>query len=311
MIESIQGIHHISSFAKDAVRLDRFFTQTLGLRRVKQTVNYDAPDGYHLYYGNGQAQPGSAMTFFPFPLIAPGRRGAGEVSTTIFAVPEGSLPFWQQRLEGHNVGGISMGVRFGGKLLFFTGSEGDSFALAEQKDDPRQPWRVADMPAAHAIRGFFGVSMLLQEEASTRELLESMGYHVAHREDDWVRLIRDSGNAAEIIDLEIDPMAVAPKPGSGSVHHIAFAVPGADLGSVRDWLVSKGFAVTPQIDRNYFMSLYFRTPGDVLFEIATNEPGLTSDEPMDHLGETLQLPPQHEHLRPHLERLLPPLENVS
>jgi glyoxalase family protein len=308
MKDAIQGIHHITSMAKDANRVDRFFKQVLGLRRVKQTVNFDAPDVYHLYYANGGAEPGSVMTYFPFPLIVPGVRGSGEVTTSVFAVPEGSLGFWQERLSAYAVHGIGIGERFGTRWLRFEGSEGDSFALTEQVFDPRQAWGGADVSGSLAIRGFTGASLLLRDEGATRELLEAMGYRVKGRDRDMVRLMRDGGNAAEIIDIEVDATAPRARQGAGSVHHIALAVAKADLATVRDSLVTAGFNVTPQIDRDYFMSLYFRTPGGVLFEIATNEPGFTRDEAIDHLGERLQLPQQHAHLRPYLEDHLPPLE---
>lgn len=305
---AIQGIHHITSMAKDANRVDRFFKQVLGLRRVKQTVNFDAPDVYHLYYANSGAEPGSVMTYFPFPMIVPGARGSGEVSTSVFAVPEGSLAFWHDRLAARNVQGIKIEERFGTRWLRFAGSEGDSFALTEQVSDPRPAWDGADVPASAAIRGFNGASLLLSDEGATRELLESMGFQVIGREGGIVRLTREAGNAAEIIDIEEDADAPQARQGAGSVHHIAFAVAKSDLAAVRDSLSTMGFNVTPQIDRDYFMSLYFRTPGGVLFEIATNEPGFTRDEAMEHLGEELKLPQQHAHLRPYLENHLPPLE---
>ena len=309
MNDSIQGIHHITSMAKDAVRVDRFFTRILGLRRAKQTVNFDAPDVYHLYYANGLAQPGSVMTYFPFPLIAPGHRGSGEVSINVFAVPAGSLDYWRDRLTANDVQGIETVQRFGTEWLRFIGSEGDAFALTEQEIDPREPWNGADIPDEHAIRGFSGAALLLRDEGPTRELLEFMGYRVEGREESILRLRRDAGNAAETIDIEVDRDAPRARQGAGSVHHIAFAVPASDLATVRDALVGEGYTVTPQIDRDYFMSLYFRTPGGILFEIATNEPGFTRDEALEHLGETLQLPKQHAHLRPYLENHLPPLGN--
>jgi len=307
MIDSIEGIHHITSMGKDAVRIDRFFKEVLGLRRVKQTVNFDAPDVYHLYYANGQGQPGTVMTYFPFPNIAAGQPGAGEVSTTVFAVPAGSLGYWRDRLAARNVPGIRIDQRFGARWLRFKGSEGDSFALVEQSDDTREPWADSDIDPSHAIRGFSGASLLVNDEGPMQELLEFMGYQIAGREGSVIRLTRGGGNGAEFIDLEVDAGAPPARQGSGSVHHIAFAVPAAKLASVREALVGQGFRVTPQIDRNYFMSLYFRTPGGVLFEIATNEPGFAADEPAEHMGEALKLPAQHEHLRPHLERTLPPL----
>lgn len=310
MIQNIEGIHHITSMAKDAARTDGFFTQVLGLRRVKKTVNFDAPDIYHLYYANGVGQPGTVMTYFPFPNIAPGRRGTGEVSTTVFSVPEGSLDFWQKHLDANTVKNIREGSAFDEKRLYFEGIDGDGFAVAEIAGDEREPWTGAGIPAEHAIRGFHSATMLLKESESTRALLELMGFSLTGEEDGVARMVHNGGNGANIIDVETDPEAPPARQGAGSVHHIAFAVSNADAQlETRRALVDAGYSITPVIDRDYFLSIYFRTPGGVLFEIATNEPGFARDEDMEHLGEALKLPQQHAHLRNYLEKHLPPIES--
>ncbi|MCR4267064.1 ring-cleaving dioxygenase [Nitratireductor sp. ZSWI3] len=306
MLTQIEGIHHVTSMARDAQVTDRFITGTLGLRRVKKTVNFDAPDVYHLYYANGIGQPGTVMTYFPFPQIVPGRRGAGEVGTTVFSVPEGSLGYWAKRLEDQGVGGLKPEARFGEQRLRFDGADGDGFALVETKGDPRAPWDSADVAPEAAIRGFHSASLVLHDRGGTQALLELMGYRPDAEEDGVLRLSRADANGAGVIDLETRPDAPMARQGAGSVHHIAFAVAddAAQL-AVRQRLIEEGFQITPVIDRDYFHSIYFRSPGGVLFEIATNQPGFANDEDMAHLGEALKLPRQHAHLRERLERTLP------
>src|SRR5689334_4884822 len=161
MLDQIKGLHHVTSMAKDARQNNQFFTDTLGLRRVKKTVNFDAPDVYHLYYGDEAGTPGSVMTYFPFPNIGKGRQGVGEVGRTVFSVPEGTLGWWQETLTKHGVGGLKQEASFGQDRLLFDGPDGDSFALVEIKDDKRQPWTHGGVPAEQAIRGFHSASLRL------------------------------------------------------------------------------------------------------------------------------------------------------
>jgi glyoxalase family protein len=307
MLNQIQGLHHVTSMASDARANNAFFTDTLGLRRVKKTVNFDAPDVYHLYYGDELGTPGSVMTYFPFPDMSRRNKGAGEVGQTVFAVPKGSLPFWRQRLAAQGVSSLADDESFGAKRLSFTGPDGDELALVEA-DDPRAPWTGGGVGAEAAIRGFHGASLRLRDEGATAELLRYMGYQLAEKSGDTARYRREGGNGADVIDLETLPGAPRAGLGAGSVHHIAFAVPdrAAQL-EVRQGLVDTGYQVTPVIDRDYFWSIYFRTPGGVLFEVATNEPGFDRDEDTEHLGEALKLPKQHAHLRGYLEEHLEPL----
>ncbi|WP_159586117.1 VOC family protein [Chelativorans xinjiangense] len=306
MLDTIEGIHHITSMAKDAAGTDNFATKVLGLRRVKKTVNFDAPDVYHLYYANGIGQPGTVLTYFPFPDIVRGTRGAGEVGTTVFSVPEGSLDFWEKHLNANAVSGLRRASRFDEERLHFDGADGDGFALVEVAEDARQPWTGAGVPGEHAIRGFHSASLTLNDSGGTGALLELMGFKNAAEEENLRRMVRAGGNGAEIIDLKTDPTAGAARQGAGSVHHIAFAVPDSTAQlAVREALVRERFGVTPVIDRDYFLSIYFRAPGGVLFEIATDDPGFARDEDMEHLGEALKLPRQHAHLRPLLESQLP------
>ena len=308
MLNQIKGLHHVTSLASGARENNDFFTKTLGLRRVKKTVNYDAPDVYHLYYGDEQGTPGSVMTYFPFPNARPGRHGAGEVSTTSFAVPTGTLPAWQERLGNLGVTGLSTDTRFGENRLLFDGPDGDGFALVEADDD-RAPWTGDGVGSDTAIRGFHGAAMRLHDADATSELMQFMGYEVVDRADGVTRLAVADGNGANVIDLEAIPSAEWAQQGAGSVHHIAFAVENrARQLEVREALLDTGYQVTPVIDRDYFWAIYFRTPGGVLFEVATNEPGFDRDEDTAHLGEALKLPAQHAHLRDRLERVLEPIE---
>lgn len=306
MITDIKGLHHVTSMASDAGANNAFFTNTLGLRRVKKTVNFDSPDVYHLYYGDAHGTPGSVMTYFPFGQMPKGQRGSGEVGITEFAVPAGSLPFWAERLA---TSPTSQTLAFGEKRLHFAGPDGDSFALVESAPRDRSPWTGTAVSDEVGILGFRGARLRLKDSGATAELLQFMGYQKAETEGNLSRYVIEHGNAADTIDLEALP-AEAPTAhqGAGSVHHIAFAVDdrAAQL-RVRAALMDTGYQVTPVIDRDYFWAIYFRTPGGVLFEIATNEPGFDRDEDTAHLGEALKLPSRYEAHRAQIERLLPPL----
>ncbi|MEO9827083.1 MAG: VOC family protein [Paracoccaceae bacterium] len=308
MISQVKGLHHVTSLASKAAPNNAFFTNTLGLRRIKQTVNFDAPDVYHLYYGDEEGTPGSVMTYFPFPNAARGRRGTGEVGRTSFSVPKGTLNAWSDRLASQNVKGLGTDTRFDDHRLLFDGPDGDAFALVETSDDARAPWTGNGVSQDIAIRGFHSTDMRLADEGASAELLRYMGYEEIDQKDNVIRFAVPNGNEANVIDIETINGADQAGQGAGSVHHIAFAVENrARQLEVREALLDTGYAVTPVIDRDYFWAIYFRTPGGVLFEVATNEPGFATDEDTAHLGEVLQLPSQHAHLRETLERSLEPL----
>ncbi len=310
MLDQIRGLHHVTSMASDARINNHFFTRILGLRRVKKTVNFDAPEIYHLYYGDERGTPGSAMTYFPFPDIGRGQPGAGEVGTTAFAVPEGSLSWWAKRLSEQGVAGLSPGKGFGENRLAFRGPDGDALALVESKGDARSPWSRGGVPADQAIRGFHSALLRLRDGGATEELLRFMGYEEVEAAGDLKRFGLKQGSRARFIDVETVPGATAARPGAGSVHHIAFQVEDrARQLEVRKALLDTGYQVTPVIDRDYFFAIYFRSPGGVLFEVATNEPGFDRDEDVAQLGRSLKLPEQHADLRPWLESHLQPLED--
>lgn len=307
MLNQIQGLHHVTSMASGARANNAFFTDTLGLRRVKKTVNFDAPDVYHLYYGDEAGDPGTIMTYFPFPNIGDRKRGTGEVGLTRYAVPKGALPYWAERLAHAGVEGLKSQSAFGEDRLDFLGPDGDEFALVETAD-ARAPWTHGGVPSEAAIRGFQGVTLRLADAGPTDELIRFMGFEPEANEGAVTRYRKAGGNGADAIEIETAKDARRAIPGAGSVHHVAFAVPdrAAQL-EVRKALADTGYQVTPVIDRDYFWAIYFRTPGGVLFEVATNEPGFARDEEAAHLGEALKLPKQHEHLRASLERRLEPI----
>jgi len=307
MLKQIQGLHHVTSLASSAPQNNAFFTSILGLRRVKKTVNFDAPDVYHLYYGDEVGTPGSVLTYFPFPNAVRGTRGTGEVGVTSFSIPKGTAKAWTDRLATFEVGKIGHDIRFGETRVMFDGPDGERFALVETDDD-RTPWTGNGVSADMGIRGFQGADMRLIDDGATAELLKFMGYVAFETEGNVTRFIIPNGNAANVIDLETLSGVPQAKSSAGSVHHIAFAVENrARQLEVREALLDTGYQVTPVIDRDYFYAIYFRTPAGVLFEIATNEPGFDRDEDTAHLGEALKLPSRHEHLRGQLERKLTPL----
>ena len=310
MLKQIKGLHHVTSMASDANINNQFFTKKLGLRRIKKTVNFDAPDVYHLYYGDEIGTPGSVMTYFPFDNMAKGKAGTGEVGTTVFSVPQGSLPFWQSRFADMNVPAGIIEEQFGEKRLSFSGPDGDGFALVEVAQDKREQWLIDDINDQVAIHGFHSTAIRLQDDGAMRELLKFMNYDIIDENKGVLRMGVADGNEANIIDLETLSKAKNAQQGAGSVHHIAFAVENREAQlDVRKALLDTGYQVTPVIDRDYFWAIYFRTPGGVLFEIATNEPGFERDEDKAHLGEALKLPTQHEHLREILEQHLQPLKD--
>lgn len=310
MLTDIQGLHHVTSMAGNAQQNNDFFTKTLGLRRVKKTVNFDSPDVYHLYYGDETGAAGTVMTYFPFPDIARGKPGTGEVGETLFSVPRGSLGYWKERFSKQRVSGLQDYQSFGENRLRFRGPDGDGFALVEADDDKRAPFKGSSVPTTEGVHGFRGVTMRLRDGGATGELLKYMGYEVADRHKSTTRYVIKEGNGADYVDIEVLPGAQRAQQGAGSVHHVAFAV--EDLKAqqrVRKALMDTGFHVTPIIDRDYFWAIYFRTPGGVLFEIATHEPGFNRDEDTAHLGEALKLPEQHAYLRPQLEQILPTIKD--
>lgn len=309
-MDQINGLHHVTMLASKAGANNAFYTGALGLRRVKTTVNFDAPDVYHLYFGDGMGHPGTVMTSFPFPNAARGRRGAGESSLTAFSVPEGSLSAWEERLAP--LGPTTRETYFGEERLLTEGPDGESLALVEVPGDTRASWTGNGVGEDIGIRGFHSVTLTLRDNRATEDLLRLMGYEEVGREGAVTRMHLPKGNGAQIVDLHEDASAPPAVQSAGSVHHVAFSVADkAAQDEVRRELSQAGFQTTPNIDRDYFWAIYFRTPGGVLFEVATDEPGFARDEAPEALGSALKLPRQHAHLRDQLLRHLEPLEGVS
>lgn len=310
MSETINGLHHVTAISGDPQRNLDFYAKTLGLRFVKKTVNFDDPGTYHLYYGDEVGTPGTALTFFPWEHLPRGQSGTGETSITWFAVPAGSLDFWRQRLEAAGAPVRDPERVFGEERLVFEDPDGLRVALVVPVDgDERTPWTTGEVGEAVAVRGFHGITLMLDEAASTaRVLTELFGYQPAGQEGNASRYATPNARHARFVDIVEAPNAERALQGRGSVHHVAFSVADrAAQAKMRERIAAAGHNVTPQIDRNYFYSIYFRTPGGVLFEVATEEPGFTVDEPVAELGRNLKLPRQHEPLRAELERTLPPL----
>jgi glyoxalase family protein len=306
------GIHHVTSIASSARRNLEFYTGTLGLRLVKKTVNFDDPSSYHFYYGDSAGHPGTILTFFAWEGAAPGRLGIGETQETVFSIPEGSIGYWTQRLIEKGVAHDPPAKRFGETALACKDRDGTRLALAGVKGIEAQPgWSGGDVPAEHAIRGFHSVSLLLAEAGPTAAILTDVFGFVANGSEGLTQRFHAPGvDLGGVIDLTTAGEFLPARQGAGSVHHIAFRAPddAAQAAMVRKLAQDHHLRTTEQKDRNYFRSVYFREPGRVLFEIATDPPGFAFDEPPDSLGQGLKLPPFLEGRRGAIEAALPKLD---
>jgi glyoxalase family protein len=306
---TIPGIHHVTAICSDPQQNVDFYCGVLGLRLVKLTVNFDDPGSYHLYYGDERGRPGTIMTFFAWPGAPRGRIGPPQVTATAFAVPGDALAFWSARLGEHQVGTEPGVSRFGEQVLSFADPDGLRLELVATADPGGHVPKGGPIPAANAIRGFFGVTLAEEGYENTAHLLtDVMGFRAHGNEGNRFRYGAAAGGAAAVVDLLCVPDARLGGLGAGVVHHVAFRTP--DDAQQRAWrteITRLGYNVTPVMDRCYFHSIYFREPGGVLFEIATDPPGFTLDEPADQLGTKLRLPPWLEPQRAVLEAVLPPL----
>jgi glyoxalase family protein len=286
-----------------------FYVDVLGLRFVKKRINQDLPDTYHIYFGDLVGSPGTAMTFFGWPTWPAQRTGSGQVTTVSFAVPERSLDYWAKRLASKHRD-AARSKRFGAGVLTLRDADGIEVELVgEAKDDGWTEWKDGPVPAEHAIRGFHSVTMTVAEASETLELLSrTMNFLEVARDGRRVRFETGAGGPDAILDVVESPEGPVGEESIGSVHHVAWRTPD-DAAQVawRDALLQAGRNVTPVIDRWYFKSIYYREPGGVLFEIATDSPGFTVDEPVDKLGTTLSLPPWFQVRRDRLDEILPPI----
>jgi len=310
MSNSILGLHHITAIAGNAQQNFDFYTRILGLRLVKKTVNFDDPGTYHLYYGDESGAAGTILTFFPWEGIGQGTEGIGMATEIGYAVPEGSLDFWLERFRENKVVTGEITQRFGETILPFKDPDGLSLSLIiPKKADGRTPWETEGVKKETATRGFHSTTLSLQKIDETAKVLTDIfGYSLVSQEGNRYRFITDTVETASIVDILELPDGTRGRNAAGTNHHVAFRVKDeAAQMEFREKILSKNLQITPKIDRDYFFSLYFREPGGVLFEIATENPGFTADEPLNELGTHLMLPHQHAHLRDDLEKLLPKL----
>jgi glyoxalase family protein len=306
--DRIGGIHHITAISSDPQRTLDFYTQVLGLRLVKLTVNFDDPGTYHFYFGDQVGSPGTILTFFPWPGVPQGPTGAGQVTSIAFEVPEASLDFWSKRLSDRavTVGGTE--ERFGEPVVRFRDPDGLWLELVGVPHAANRPIAPnSAIPMTHAVREFHSATLSQRDAAGTEQMITFMGYTRIAETGNRIRY-HAGGRDAAIIDLVLEPKSAPGDLGAGIVHHIAFRTPtDDDQQRWRTELLSRVRYVTPVIDRMYFHSIYFREPGGILFEIATDPPGFETDESVEHLGERLMLPPWLEPSRADLERRLPRL----
>jgi glyoxalase family protein len=304
------SIHHVTAIAGDPQRNLDFYAGVLGLRLVKLTVNFDDPGSYHLYFGDELGRPGSILTFFPWPNGRRGRQGTGQVGTVSLAIPPASLGFWVERLVQHGVEFVGPTRRFDEQVLAFNDPDGLLLELvATPRVEDVAPWADGPVPAGHAVRGLHGGTIWEDGDQGTAEFLTGqLGFRRLGEEGDRLRFESAAAGAGTVLDLRRVPGFWAGGTGVGTVHHIAFRA-GSDEAQLqqRARLAQAGFDVTPVVDRQYFRSVYFREPGGVLFEIATDAPGFTRDEPAAELGTHLMLPPMYEPLRERIEQTLPPV----
>ncbi|MBC8035373.1 MAG: ring-cleaving dioxygenase [Chitinophagaceae bacterium] len=310
MENSILGLHHITAIANNARRNYEFYSKVMGLRLVKKTVNFDDPGTYHFYFGDETGSPGTILTFFPWEGIGAGYNGTGMITGIGYSVPEGSLDFWVNRFSNFNIKQDAVVEVFGEQHLPFQDPDGLKINLVvPAKPDLRTPWQTEEVTGAVATRGFHHITLLLKNATPTASVLTDIfGYKLLKQEGNRYRFITDTVENASIVDIVEAPNVEAGRSAAGTNHHVAFRVKNEEvLMQFREKVIARGLNITPKIDRDYFFSLYFREPGGVLFELATDNPGFTKDEPASELGSALKLPKQYEASRKEIEAHLPAL----
>jgi glyoxalase family protein len=310
MPASSPGIHHVTSITGDVQKCVDFYVSILGLRFVKKSINQDVPDTYHIYFGDNVGSPGTAMTFFGWPAWPERRAGSAQVTTVSFAVPVGSLDSWADRLRKLGVES-SRTNRFGTDALVLADADGIELELVAEVSPHFRwvPWPDSQVDRDHAIRGFHSVTMTVADATATIELLvNTMGFRRVGQEGRRTRFETGEGGQGSIVDVLESPEGPEGEESIGTVHHVAWrAADAAHQAEWREALMKAGRNVTPVIERYYFKSIYFREPGGILFEIATDGPGFTVDEPVASLGSTLSLPPWFDVRRDDLDETLPPI----
>ncbi len=305
----IPGIHHVTAIAGDAQRNLDFYAGVLGMRLVKLTVNYDDPTVYHFYYGDGSGRPGSLLTFFAWPGAPRGRIGTGMAAEVALGVPADAGGYWAGRLGRHGVETARLNVRGRGEVIAFRDPDGLAVELvARAARDDAPPWDGGPVPPAHAIREIFGITLLERHATETAAFLGTLGLHRQPARGSRLRFVAGDGGPGTVVEVAELPLLEAGSVSVGSIHHVALRAPDAAAqASWRTRIAGAGAAVTPVIDRTYFRSIYFREPGGVLLEIATDGPGFAVDEPAAALGSDLRLPRSLSALRERVARRLPPL----
>lgn len=303
----INGLHHVTTLAGDTQRNVDYYTGLLGLRLVKKTVNFDAPDVYHLYYGNETGSPGTILTFFPYGNLPRGRKGVGQLTYTAFSVPTAAMSFWIDRLHEQNIPYAGPYKRFSETYLRFEDFDGAGVELVFNDEDQRPGWNNGRIPVEFAVRGFHTVTLNESNPDKTVKLLtETMQHTLVSEEEGRFRFKAGVGGPGNYVDVLHSPTDVRSLQGAGSVHHVAFSTDSdATQLTIQALLTEAGYHPTNVLDRQYFHSIYFREPGGILFEIATNPPGFAVDEPLAELGMALKLPPQYESRRAKVEAELP------
>ena len=309
MAATVPGIHHVTCITRDVQKCTDFYVSVLGLRFVKKSINQDLPDTYHIYFGDYLGTPGTAMTFFGWPTWPRQKVGSGQVTTVSFAVPNDALDFWSNRLKKLGIDHHRTS-RFDVDAIVLRDADGIELELVGQATDDRwKPWADSPVDAGHAIRGFHSVTMTVAEAAVTVNLLTTtMGFRMSGQEGNRSRFATGAGRPHSILELIESPEGPVGEESTGTVHHVAWRT--QDQSTQVGWrelLMRAGRNVTPVIDRWYFKSIYFREPGGVLFEIATDGPGFTVDESPEKLGTTLSLPPWFQVRREQLDEILPPI----
>lgn len=305
----VTGIHHVTALASDPQRNLDFYGGILGLRLVKKTINFDAPEVYHLYYGDERGNPGTILTFFPYVGISPGRVGKGQLTVTSFSISTNSLDYWIKRLAKYNILHEDPQTRFDDEVfIYFEDFDGLGLELVANSKDDRKGFTYGNIPLEHSIKGFYGITLSEEGYEKTAGLLVGQMDHELIAEKGNRFRYSASGKPGDFVDILCVPDTLRGLPGAGTVHHVAFATDDQQTQvDAQSRLRKFGLNITPVLDREYFHSIYFREPGGVLFEIATLPPGFTVDEPLDHLGESLKLPPWQEPNRALIEKILVPI----
>ncbi|KQY86586.1 ring-cleaving dioxygenase [Paenibacillus sp. Root52] len=301
------GIHHITAFAGDPQANVDFYAGILGLRLVKKTVNFDAPDVYHLYFGDEGGSPGTIITFFPAAGSPKGKIGGGQVGITSYVIPPGSMDFWQDRLESYNIQ-VTRTSRFNEQFLQFEDSEGLRLELVERQEGANSTWTHEGIATDQAIKGFGGAVLFSVNPARTMDALDKiLGFNKVGEDQEYVRY-QSFGDIGNVIDVPVARMPLGVG-GAGTVHHIAWRA--KDDQEHQQWgeaVYQYGYQPTPVRDRQYFNAIYFREAGGILFEIATDPPGFAKDEPVETLGQKLMLPEWFEKYRTQIEDNLQPIQ---